>query len=563
MAPKRVELTSTDVLPGLPAAQVDTNYDFRSLTESMRWLETQRVQRALAAAVQPEPYTAVLVHPGLGALAYAFSLDTDGCEGIYTVAPPSKLTTMFLANVQAWQLDEFVQNFSTPGQALAALRREGLLKTSVVFLDVGLGAVPELQQYVSDARAAAVRAQPGWQPPAVQGKTWREETDYGAGYSVWFAEGAVAAQAAPAGAAASGSLLITEAQRAAWKADLFKFLRSFLSNFIQKPSVDTYLTPDKELLWVTAFTQELVDPDLNYEVLEYTGDRALELAAVSYLKQRFPTATKSQYHDLKQFMVSKDGLKDDAVRLGLAAHLLTYKTTVHTREDVFESFMGALVEASDQVLPGLGYVNAYNFVVWAFNQKDISVERNARRPAKTLLKQIFEKIFTQGAVKYETSEERGTARARVSLEPRFRTLMQTTYGKTIPDPLGEGTAPVQGNGPDAVLKAQKAAEAQASETALKRLEAIGVTVAWADAETANLDFKALTPQDNKALAEKASRAGYPRLSFLKPTSMVTKDSTLVALVGTRADGKRVTLALGEGMDRPAAFRAAASSYLSS
>lgn len=90
----------------------------------------------------------------------------------------------------------------------------------------------------------------------------------------------------------------------------------------------------------------------NYEAIEFVGDGWIGAVIGQYVKSRFPQQSEGFYHNLKKYIVCKDGLSILSGRLGFgdyallspqAEDLLTRKN-LGLLEDIFEAFCCSVVE---------------------------------------------------------------------------------------------------------------------------------------------------------------------------------------------------------------------------
>ena len=507
----------------------------------------QDAQQALPLAdaeylltLQTQPYQVLLVNPGIGNVAEVFATDPQ-CKRVIAVGG----TPAFRTNLIALELDEFVvQQTALP---------QDDLETMVVLWDDTLGGMGFTQQAVESLRRArmlVLRKPLDWVPPVSW--LWERRVTSDRRTALYtYNKAAKETERAPVPPGGVLVRMITPEEKATWQRRLEAFLRTFLAKFITAPALDRYFEPLYLQTWYDAFTHEVVDPNANYETLEFIGDVALENAIAKYLAVRFPNATKGQYNEMKRALVEKQGLKVVSRSLGLSSMLLTFKNTQHVAEDVVESFLGALARVSDRLVPGLGDINVYNYVVWYYNQQDISPEREGQMPPKTIVQQTFEKFFDQKTVKHEeTKTPSGDVLVRAFVTPQVVADMKRIYGKDIPAVLGEGVAATT-----------KAATTKAYQEALTLLNQLGIAFDWAERVQREREFNAPEMQRYyKAAIDKARGEGYTELVLLKSTTLAGKDSTLVGLAGVLPSGKRTTVSVGEGTQRFDAAVAAVRAY---
>lgn len=513
-------------------------------------IRPQEAQQALPLAdaeylleLQTQPYQLVLVNPGIGNVAEVFATDSQ-CKRIVAVGG----TPAFRTAMSFFDLDAFVSTQTS-------LPTEGL-ETSVVLWDDTVGTMKLNLQAVETLRRArmfVVRKPMDWSPPNQSLWVRRDASDRRTALFTYnTAPTAAAPAAAPVAGPAGGVLvgMITPEEKEAWQKRLIAFLRTFLAKFITAPALDRYFESQFLQTWYDAFTHEVVDPNANYETLEFIGDLALENAIGKYLVTRFPAATKGQYNEMKRALVEKQGLKVVSRNLGLSSMLLTFKNTQHIAEDVVESFLGALAGVSDRLVPGLGDVNVYNYVVWYYNEQDISPEREGQMPPKTIVQQTFEKFFDQKTVKQEEVKVPQGVLVRAVVPQSVVSDMKKIYGKDIPEVLGES-----------VGLTSKAASAKAYQAARDLLNQLGITFEWAERIQREREFNSgdMKKYYDQAIA-KARGEGYTELVLLKSSTLAGKEGTLVGLAGVRPDGKKVTVAVGEGAQRFEAALAAMKAY---
>jgi dsRNA-specific ribonuclease len=533
----------------------------RAGTSDPAWQDATRIHDDLKRRVSGS-YAALYV----GAtpyLSYLMAQDPQ-CEGVVVVAPAQGA----LAALDQLEVGDFFEPYEgAPADALRRLRTAVQARTvqvAVVWDLVVSGLQPqaaEIQLFMESA-FFAMRRYANNPVPERDAPLWA--LTEGQDRTLYYTFQGRGAAPAPTPAAAprmdtGGAVLpvpITPEERRQMETNLLAFIQSFLPQFVKNPPVSAYLAPEFQPLWIRAFTHETVDPENNYELFEYKGDRTLDYAVNEYIMRRFPNATKGQYSNMKSALVSKSGLQAVNREFGFSSYAITFKSTRHLNEDLVESFLGALVEVSDRLVFGLGYLNVYNFVVWYFNQRNLSMEVQGKNPYRTLVQQVFSRLFTQERVSSMLQEEithpgEDTLVALV-LSPQARSRLAQKFNKRFPEgPLGTGQA-----------LDKKVATTMAYESAYSALRAQGVTEDWAEAESLRMDFEAVGPEYERALA-KARAAGYTDIVLFKSVNMTDRAGTMAILVGVRPDGKRETIAVGEGTTRTEAIRAAVVAYASS
>lgn len=528
------------------------------------WQDATRIYDILKQTL-PGAY-AVLYVGASPYLSYLLAQD-QACEGVVVVAPQAGHQRA----MDLFDVGDFFEPFQgTPVEAFRNLqstlaRRQDAPALALVWDIVVAGMPPQASdiRLYMQAPFFVMRRFANQPIPESDARMWA--ANQGADGTVYYFKTVTPSEQTPFPASAAATprmdgtaflpVPIAPAERRTMEQSVLEFLQGFLPMFVKNPPVATYLAPQFQPIWIRAFTHETVDPDNNYEMLEYKGDRALDLAVNEYLMRRFPGGSKGQYNNMKSALVSKTGLQPVARDLGLADRVIKFKSTRHLEEDVVESFLGALVDVSDQLVFGLGYLNVYNFVVWYFNQKQLSLEVQGKTPYKTLVDQILSRLFTQKGVKAvlekRTDELPGQIITNLILAPDAVDLLARQFRKTVPTTLGSGRA-----------QDKNVSATAAYEQAYRTLESQGITVDWAEEQRRRMDFEAVGPDYQRALT-KAQASGFTDIVLFKSVNMTDRAGTMAILVGVRPDGSRTTIAVGEGPFRPDAVRAAVVAYASS
>ena len=318
-----------------------------------------------------------------------------------------------------------------------------------------------------------------------------------------------------------------------WKNDLREFLRTLLTPiFSKKPEyLDKILTPEAMKRWTVAFTEKSYNEKLgeNYEQLEALGDKALDFIFYQYVLDRYPNMDEHQLTQLKKNYISKDYQGPLSTKLGLVKwiRVLHQHINLDIREDVFESFFGALVMNCTKLIGrGSGENYGYNFILSIFNElPDLHPEEDA----KTQVLQTFEKIGIQPhprPIEVETTEG-----WEVHLNPAaYRFFKQ--YNITLPSVLGRGVRPREVSMETSSVKDKNLILADAYKQALETLNSQGVTRDFVEDLRYKRDFDKpyLRPFYDKALT-RAKKAGYVKLKFVTPKGTLGKTQSIVQLFG--------------------------------
>lgn len=326
---------------------------------------------------------------------------------------------------------------------------------------------------------------------------------------------------------------MTTAEELKWKQNLKEFLRTLLKPaFIKKPeNLEKILSPEAMDKWAIAFTEKSYNEKLgeNYEQLEALGDKALDYVFYQYVLERFPNMTEHQLTQLKKNYISKDYQGPLATKLGLVnwIRVLHQHINLDIREDVFESFFGALVMNCTKFIGrGSGEIYSYNFILLIFNEiPDLRPEEDA----KTQVLQTFEKLGIQPhprPIEVETQEG-----WEIHTNPAaYRFFKQ--YNIELPRVLGRALRPREASVETSSVKDKNLILAEAYKQALETLTAHGVTRDFVEdlRNKREFDKPYLAPYYDKALA-RAKKAGYVKLKFVTPKGTLGKDQALVQLFG--------------------------------
>lgn len=303
-----------------------------------------------------------------------------------------------------------------------------------------------------------------------------------------------------------------------WVANLPSLQKSIYS-IIAKADVDpTHINPllNEEALsnyWVPAFTHSSVDATNNYEKLEFYGDKVLNYAFASYIRQRFENKLDQEKATLllNRYM-SKKFQAELSRKLGLI-ELVRHdpdapNVGIDIQEDIFESFFGAFTTlADDKIQPGLGYIYSFNLLSDIFNNIAIELSEVQKDPI-TQLKELFEKL-QWGKPISQISPSDDLSKGEIKVEVRSIT------GETIG--VGYGS--------------QKAAEFQSAENALGYLSQRGITLQYAEEEKLkrtrgqNVEFDRQYKRVEAAVAklnEQATAGGIVRIERFKITNVESR-----------------------------------------
>ena len=511
-------------LPDIPKPKTGINYDKESLAAST--LTSEQAQTLVKIALKKvgrKNVSIIEFSPNLGTVTWAF-LQDDRVDAVYSVSADEKVNNFYKTNLSIWGLEEVVQLVTQPKD----LDIKNLRNNSIVILKLDKGNLVTLPVFLRTWHYAPLIVLRGDvntvlpEAPFLIEKTQikgSEEVDF--------------------------FLTYYNKEEEKWKEDIKQFLREFLPKFIEnKPfPIDRYLSEEYMHIWESCWTHDSFDPSFNYEELELLGDRSLELNLTKYFMYfRFKHLNKHEITSLKSRYVDKNFLKSLSPKYGFTKFVRAeVGLNQHVREDIFESFLGALELVSDTILFGLSAINSFNFVSFVYN--DVDIDLTATRGKKTMIvPQLFEQLgFTKkaGLALIETSEptENDFVKFTISVTDQARKAIKG-YGINLPIVLGAYTAPVQ-----------KEARDKAYEEAGTVLENIGFSKEWTQKIKRVKDLNQPGVVEYLPAAKaKLKKQGYIDLYFQSSRTATEKNKTTSTLIGLASDGTEVTLSNGHGID---------------
>lgn len=322
-----------------------------------------------------------------------------------------------------------------------------------------------------------------------------------------------------------------------WEKNLKTFLDGFLSNIDkdQKRRAKLLTVQFMSKYWVPAFTHSSWDANLenNYEVLELEGDRVLGLLFISYLKKRFKGINHGQMSFLSSKYLKKTFQSGISSKFGLDKLVrMRVNLSIHIREDLMESFFGALYLAGESIQIGLGLFYSSEMVTYIFNQIEIDTENI--KDDKTQVKEIFEKMAWKNQKEVSSQDENRIWTITVYFTDEALQWFKEN-ATSIPKPeLGSGTS------------IQKVlASNQAYENTLDTIRSLGITPDVAEQVKINRIFGSpqLTPYWSN-IKEKMAKNSIITLMFAKKIQGVKLK--FVQLLGLKADSKKVILVTLQG-----------------
>lgn len=302
-----------------------------------------------------------------------------------------------------------------------------------------------------------------------------------------------------------------------------------------------YLTKEAMVIWSLAFTHESYSTSENFERLEYLGDAILKAMFPKYLMKRFPHYNQDEYTKLNIAYMSKTFQAQLGTQLGfggLVRFLGVPDATHNIIKDVFESFFGALDTVSDMIVPGLGFSNCYNMVMYLFSTIEID-EKKRFGDKKTQVIQIFKRFDLR-----EPTEEKDkmTNTCIILLEEEhinFLSRFGLNIKSNVTIPTSRGAVII---GYETGKNTLKESEVIAYSNAFNYLESLGITIEWAENTKIHLDFIDPSIREYTSAAnDRLIKEGYKGMYFLVIRKLHDATGVTVQLVGCKDDGFEVIL----------------------
>lgn len=193
-----------------------------------------------------------------------------------------------------------------------------------------------------------------------------------------------------------------------------KLIISFLKKGkLKQEYIDLLTTEDCMEVWGRAFTHSSVDPDNNYEYLEFLGDSIANAAIVWYFDQKFPQlrcqAGVKVLARLKIQYVSKQTFYEIAEKLGfwrfISGSVTSRQRSMKSMlEDSLEALIGATVELiNKKIHPRAGFGIIQDIIEDLYNDLDITLDYYKLFDSITILKEIFDNHKELGKMSYQTN----------------------------------------------------------------------------------------------------------------------------------------------------------------
>lgn len=349
----------------------------------------------------------------------------------------------------------------------------------------------------------------------------------------------------------SSSMIVFRPTESTKTLTLRYYLQSFLANFISSTDVPKYIDEKYMPTWRRAFNSEILNPNANYEDLELLGDGMLDSVILRIIFQRVNGIKAGQATELKSTLVDKSKLGALADRCGLTRYVNTFRMTKHVREDVFEAFIGALILVSDEITQGLSYVNAYNFILYAYRNETFGDAGTLPdQPSLTFVNQALQRSGLDPLNVQTEKSDKNT----------FVTLMLTQNAMTKLQSWGivVNTMIIGRQYNIDPTKAKK----RAYDEAFANMQKLGITSDWVKQKSQEviLSRSDIQPLFLQAL-QKAKLHGFDTIEIKYSNVQSDYTGQIVTVIGSDAMGNKERLSDGSGLHRHTAVQAALQKYL--
>jgi dsRNA-specific ribonuclease len=309
-----------------------------------------------------------------------------------------------------------------------------------------------------------------------------------------------------------------------WDKGFEVFLKSILAPVAKEEIIQKIIHPNTLCMWKKAFTHETIDLNDNYEQLETTGDRVLELCFLKYLLRKFPDLSPQEITELKSKYMSKIYQGTTSRKLGFGDWIRVGNdiSSISILEDVFESFFGALFEISDNIIgDGVGYVLCLKFLTLIFEDVKFDLSKAQGHP-RSQIKEIFEMLKLEPEIQEITTNEKGTNVVLSITDQTFNDLIELEkMDKNCSTVIGIGFGPYKTN-----------AVNLAYSNALEYLEGLGITRQWAEHQKELYDL--MVPELEmyiEGAIERMTNEKYDRMYLRTSRTSVKAGNVVIQLVG--------------------------------
>lgn len=311
-----------------------------------------------------------------------------------------------------------------------------------------------------------------------------------------------------------------------WATHLRLFISIILSSIINDPKIVVEMVSARSMAtWVKAFTHSNYDAKSNYETLETMGDAVLEYTFRKYLFRTMPGITDSQISNFEAYYMAKIFQSKLSSDIGFHKWVRIQGNVLRdVKEDLFESFFGALDEVGDSIQAGFGSVCATNLVELIFKNRTLDPRRGQSNP-KTLLTQTSNRLrWDDGDSKgvYEVSSSAGNKYSyKIMLSKKAQESL-SNLGYDFPLILST-----------AIGTSEKSAKSNAYINAADKFHDAGFTQDVIEKERAIIEMKEATRGNSSLYRDAKAKAkaeyGSDDIRFNSDSSTTSKNQTHIEL----------------------------------
>lgn len=188
------------------------------------------------------------------------------------------------------------------------------------------------------------------------------------------------------------------------KTPLFNFLKGFLPKFLPRELAEPILSAEAYKIFERAFTHPDVNRNFHYEMLEFLGDSVIKAAFSIYIFQKYPEINEpGQISILNNYFLEKEFFAGLSDKYGFTKYIRVpsnREPTIDEREDIFESFAGALQLTGDQFIGEyVGQMLVRRFVFMIFD--NIKIDTSNLDKYRNYVQVLKEKFFDPKKAKME------------------------------------------------------------------------------------------------------------------------------------------------------------------
>ena len=341
---------------------------------------------------------AILIYSDSGYLAKTL-LETKKYQGVYVFAYDEKNRKTLEQNFKQWNITDETQVIPSFDAFLKVEDYGEIIKSSVVFIDIAYdldkyNSLNELLQFFKNAMKIVIRSSYKVLNIEDMGFVYEEITDNLTKMQIYVLN----------------LFNWTPEQQEEWSKKLKEFLKKILKEYIDlsDETIKKFIKKEYMPIWISAFVTKAVasGSSQNLELNEFRGDRFLDLTITQLILKRFEGISQGQANQLKSVLVSKNTLSKLTKKLELKDLIVAYRKTKSVKEDVFESFIGALAVIAGQIKPFSEYEYCFKFIEKVYETVDFgTLEKLPPLAPITWISQSFNRLNIKVNVSSKSNKE--------------------------------------------------------------------------------------------------------------------------------------------------------------